>query len=244
MRKNTFFLINILIVLFIISFLFLTVSSQTINVKDYIKDKFPSIFGLYLSSLEDLDLYEKEFIDLLQKLPKEEQEYYAKEVYKNGFFLELLKSIKEGKKIKVPTSNTVLPSLPKQKEESTEKRNVMKYIIFILSDKVIFPVFEISFFLLFFYAFLREKGFFINKSGVKLSVKRGKESWNNFYLTFGIASIILIQVINSSNSLRDYKTIISIINLIVLVYLTFFNGWFRNKIIAFISNSQNKVEKT
>ncbi len=120
MRKNTFFLINILIVLFIISFLFLTVSSQTINVKDYIEDKFPSIFGFYLSSLEDLDSYEKEFLDLLQKLPKEEQEYYAKEVYKNGFSLELLKSIREGKIIKVPTSRPVLPSLPKSKEESTE----------------------------------------------------------------------------------------------------------------------------
>ena len=120
MRKNTFFLINILIVLFIISFLFLTVSSQTINVNDYIKDKFPSIFSFYLSSLEDLDSYEKEFIDLLQKLPKEEQEYYAKEIYKSGFSLELLKNVKEGKTIQVPTSRPVLPSLPKQKEESIE----------------------------------------------------------------------------------------------------------------------------
>jgi len=120
MRKNTFFLINILIVLFIISFLFLTVSSQTINVKDYIKDKFPSIFGFYLSSFEDLDVYEKEFIDLLEKLPGKEQEYYAKEVYKNGFSLELLKNVKEGKTIQAPTSKPALPSLPKQKEESTE----------------------------------------------------------------------------------------------------------------------------
>jgi len=89
-------------------------------VKDYIKDKFPSIFGFYLSSLEDLDLYEKEFIDLLQKLPEEEQEYYAKEVYKNGFSLELLKNVKEGKTIQVPTSRPALPSLPKQTAESTE----------------------------------------------------------------------------------------------------------------------------
>jgi tetratricopeptide (TPR) repeat protein len=74
-------------------------SSQTIYVKDYIKDKFPSIFSFYLFPLQDLDSYEKEFIDLLQKLPKEEQEYYAKEVYKNGFSPELLKSIKEGKTI-------------------------------------------------------------------------------------------------------------------------------------------------
>ena len=118
----------------------------------------------------------------------------------------------------------------------------MKFFIFILSDKVIFPVFEISFFLLFFYAFLREKSFFINKSRSKLSVKRGKESWNNFYLAFGIASIILIQVINSANTLRNYKTIISIINLIILVYLAFFNSWFRNKIVGFFINSKNKVE--
>lgn len=55
---------------------------QAIDVKDYIKDKFSPIFSFYLSSLEELDQYEKEFIDLLQELPEEEQEYYAKEVYK------------------------------------------------------------------------------------------------------------------------------------------------------------------
>jgi hypothetical protein len=53
-------------------------------------------------------------------VPEEEQEYYAKEVYKNGFSLELLKSIREGKIIEVPASSPVLPSLPKQKEESIE----------------------------------------------------------------------------------------------------------------------------
>jgi hypothetical protein len=78
--------ISYLLIIIIILGLFCSVSiSQTINVKDYTKDKFPSIFSFYLSSLEDLDSYEKEFIDLLGKLPGEEQEYYAKEVYKNGF---------------------------------------------------------------------------------------------------------------------------------------------------------------
>jgi hypothetical protein len=74
----------LLIVIIIIGLFYSITDSQTINVKDYIEDKFPSIFGFYLSSLEDLDLYEKDFIDLLQKVPEEEQEYYAKEVYKNG----------------------------------------------------------------------------------------------------------------------------------------------------------------
>ncbi len=82
--------------------------SQIISVDDYIKDKFPSIFSFYLSSIEDLDSYEKEFIDLLQKLPEAEQEYYAKEVYKNGFSIEILEDIKDGKIIQVPASNTAL----------------------------------------------------------------------------------------------------------------------------------------
>ncbi len=117
MKKN----ITCLLLVTIISIFYLTVSfSQTINVKDYIKDKFLSAFILYLSSLEDLDSYEKEFIDLLENLPEEEQEYYSKEVYKNGFSLELLKNVKEGKAIQVPASDPALPSLPEQKEESTE----------------------------------------------------------------------------------------------------------------------------
>jgi hypothetical protein len=115
MKRNIFILLIIASILIVFSTL--TFASQTINVKDYIKDKFPSIFGFYLSSLEDLDSYEKEFIDLLEKLPGKEQEYYAKEVYKNSFSLELLKSIREGKTIQAPTST---PSLAKPKEKPIE----------------------------------------------------------------------------------------------------------------------------
>ena len=56
----------------------------------------------------------------MQKLPEEEQEYYAKEVYKSGFSLELLKSIKEGKTIKESVSSPALPSLTKPKEKLIE----------------------------------------------------------------------------------------------------------------------------
>lgn len=114
----------------------------------------------------------------------------------------------------------------------------MKYITFILSDKVVFPVFEISFLLLFFYAFWRGKGFSKNSLGII----RGKESRNIYYLTFGIALIILLQVINSANALKKYKTIITIINLSILAYLLFFNSWIRNKIIGFTTNSRKKAE--
>jgi tetratricopeptide (TPR) repeat protein len=117
MKKNITCLLLVAIIISIFCLGLTVSSSQTINVKDYIKDKFSSIFNFYLSSLKELDSYEKEFIDSLQKLLIEEQEYYAKEVYKNGFSLELLKSIKEGKTIKVLASKPVLPPLPKQKDK-------------------------------------------------------------------------------------------------------------------------------
>ena len=114
----------------------------------------------------------------------------------------------------------------------------MEYITFILSDKVVFPVFEISFFLLFFYAFLKGKGF--SKSAFK--VIRGRKSRNIYSLTFGVALIILLQVINSADALRKYKTIITISNLSMLVILLFFNSWVRDKIIRCTTKLQKKPE--
>jgi sugar lactone lactonase YvrE len=88
------------------SFIF---ASETINVKDYIKGKFPVIFNIYLSSLGELDEYEKEFVDLLQNLPEEEQKNLAKEVYNNGFTLEILEKVKKWEKSGRPASQSLIP---------------------------------------------------------------------------------------------------------------------------------------
>ena len=111
MKRNIFILSIVVSILIVSSTLIF--ASGTTNVKDYIKGKLPSVFSFYLSSLEDLDSYEKEFIDLLQKLPEEEQEYYAKEVYKNGFTLELLEGVKDGKEVQIPISNPPIISQEK-----------------------------------------------------------------------------------------------------------------------------------
>lgn len=113
----------------------------------------------------------------------------------------------------------------------------------IISDKVIFPLFEVAFLLLFIYAFFYEKASFKKKGNLKVDVKRSKDTWENFPLAFGIVSIVLMQIINSADALYGYKTFISIVNLLMLIYLSFFNGWFRNKVIGLIIRSQNKIEK-
>ncbi|MBA7581007.1 hypothetical protein ES708_22906 [subsurface metagenome] len=92
MKKNISILLIILGILIVFSTL--VFASETIDVKDYIEGKFPVIFNIYLASLGDLDEYEKEFIDLLQNLPEEEQKNFAKEIYDNGFSKEILERIK------------------------------------------------------------------------------------------------------------------------------------------------------
>lgn len=92
MKKSITCLLMVIIIMSI--FCLMVNSSPAIDVKDYIKDRFPSTFIFYLSSLEELDQYEKEFIDLLQELPEEEQEYYAKEVYRKKYFsLKILEEV-------------------------------------------------------------------------------------------------------------------------------------------------------
>jgi hypothetical protein len=92
MKRILFVLIFIMS--FLIIFSTLNIASESINVNDYIKDKFPLIFNLYLSSLGELDSNEKEFIDLLQNLPQGEQKYYAQAVHTYGFSMELFADVR------------------------------------------------------------------------------------------------------------------------------------------------------
>jgi|AntAceMinimDraft_9_1070365.scaffolds.fasta_scaffold32210_2 type VI secretion system protein VasI len=93
MKRIIFILL--IIVSSLIVFSGLVFASETIDVKDYIKGNFPVIFNIYLAPLGELDEDEKEFIDLLQNLPKEEQKNFASEVYENGFSREILESCRE-----------------------------------------------------------------------------------------------------------------------------------------------------
>lgn len=119
----------------------------------------------------------------------------------------------------------------------------MEIILVLLNDKIIFPAFEVLFFVLFIRAIIGEYWWLLIKTEAPKKVTRGEESWKMFYLGFGIVSVVLMQVINSSEALKGFKTIISIVNLAMLVYLAFFNGWFRNKTLGIITKSQQKEEK-
>jgi type VI secretion system protein VasI len=94
MKKYKLILIEI--IFFILLLTNLTIlASEAIDVKDYIKGKFPAIFNIYLASIGELDEYEKEFIDLLEELPEEAQMAFAKEVYESGFSKDIIDKVKK-----------------------------------------------------------------------------------------------------------------------------------------------------
>jgi hypothetical protein len=70
-------------------------ASETINVKDYIKGKFPTMFNIYLDPLGDLDEKEKAFIDILEMFPEDKQSLYAKKILKEGFSQETVENMKK-----------------------------------------------------------------------------------------------------------------------------------------------------
>jgi hypothetical protein len=92
MKKYPILLFILMVLLLLFNF---SIQANQIIVKDYLADRFPLTFALYLSSLEELDESEKEFIDLLEQLPEEEQIKYAKIVYQDGLNPEMISDIKE-----------------------------------------------------------------------------------------------------------------------------------------------------
>jgi hypothetical protein len=105
----------------------------------------------------------------------------------------------------------------------------------ILSDKYVFPAFEIALGLLFLYAFFKGRH-------TGQYAKRGDFSRNAFHVTYGLVSVIVLQVVNSAEALEGYKTILSIADTAVLAYLCYLNGWSRNKIIEWVVAWQNRLD--
>ena len=73
MKKIVLSIMCIILLIFTIGL----TSTAALQLREYLEGKFPSIFIIYLASLEDLDEYEKEFIDLLEKIPAAEQRVFA-----------------------------------------------------------------------------------------------------------------------------------------------------------------------
>lgn len=114
----------------------------------------------------------------------------------------------------------------------------MDFLKCICGDSVVFVILHIGLLALFFYAVFGE----LKMKHDMPTVKRGEKSWNHFYLAYGILSVIVTQIISISEFGKGYKVLITFIDLAIILYLAFFNNWFRNKTIGIIVASQSREE--
>lgn len=110
------------------------------------------------------------------------------------------------------------------------------------SDCYTFWTFEFLFFALFLRGFISDLGWFRPKSGIKIALTRGHESWSHFAFAYGTSAVIMLQIINTTKAADGYKTIVTIVDMAMLLYLCFYNSWSRNQIVGIVTKSKNKIE--
>lgn len=110
----------------------------------------------------------------------------------------------------------------------------------LFSDCYTFWTFEFLFSALFLRGIISDLGWLRPKSGIALT--RGYESWSHFAFAYGTTAVILLQIINTTNAVEGYKTIVTIVDMAILLYLCFYNSWSRNQIVGIVTKSKNKIE--
>ncbi len=132
--------------------------------------------------------------------------------------------------------------------------NIKQFVSIYLSDGYIFPAFQLSLLVMLIYAVLndlrgqlRHKGIYfpfkVPSTRATLTVERGEESWSHFNAVYGVLSAILILITDAISAWPNHKTIISLLNLGGLLYLNYFNVWFRNKIIGIVGRARYLNER-
>jgi len=118
--------------------------------------------------------------------------------------------------------------------------NVIELLKNIISDRYLFLLFQISVFIIFIFAIIKE--IMAKYCNPKRTITRGDESISKLHIAYGISSVLIIQIINISTVYNNHKVFISISNILILFYLCYFNSWSRNKIMNFLSSIKNKKE--
>ena len=74
------------------------------------------------------------------------------------------------------------------------------------------------------------------RSNLSAVVNRGPQSMGSIHTWFIITSVLFTLTIEVADALVGFKALLVLINYGLLVYLFFFNSWFRNRLLLPISN--------
>ncbi len=111
----------------------------------------------------------------------------------------------------------------------------------LFGDWLVFPIFEAVIAIVFIFAIVHD-GWRRHGDGIA-TVQRGPKSRAAFYVAFGMISLVLIHVVNSTSALVGFKTVFHLFNFTALVYIVFFNSWGRNKVIGVVNAFEQWEER-
>ena len=118
----------------------------------------------------------------------------------------------------------------------------MDTFCYVFSDRIWLPLLELFIFSVFLRSVLYDIGARMRKGGTGASVTRGEKSWS-ILLAFWALSVIIIEIILSSDLMSNYKIIIGLLNVIVLAYLNLCSVYFQNKIIGWSQKLRKREQQ-
>lgn len=119
-------------------------------------------------------------------------------------------------------------------------RLYISQVVFTLSQAVL-----LGFFVYALYRVLKEarrRRRLPDTGGVSGDVVRGKESWKRLSLAFGVLSALYIVIVEFTEAYTEFKTLIIPIDFGILLYLSSWNDWSRNRLIGFVGKAQKRIE--
>lgn len=73
-------------------------------------------------------------------------------------------------------------------------------------------------------------------------VKRGRESWEHLGAAYGGLVAVFFSIPLFVEAAKPYRVVLSILNLLAVLYLCFFNGWSKNTIIRLMIRTRDRFD--
>jgi hypothetical protein len=111
----------------------------------------------------------------------------------------------------------------------------MDIFLFIMSDRIWFRLLQSFIVVVFLIALIYEIRARICPPNPAPAVQRSEKSWRLIEFFWTIVTIILVEIIISSNVVAGCTVFVGLLNFIMLLLINFISSYFRNKIVGWMS---------
>jgi hypothetical protein len=114
----------------------------------------------------------------------------------------------------------------------------MDIILLMFNDHIWLPLLELFIAIVLIRSVVYDVSAKHREGGTGAKVTRSDQSWGTIFTFWGL-SIILIDIIISSDLIHNHRIFVGLLNLGVLVYLNIFSVYFKNKVIGWYIGLKN-----